>query len=381
MPTVSVVMPAYNRRATIGRAVASVVDQTFRDWELLVVDDGSTDATADAVAGIDPRIRVLRQENRGVYSARNAGLAASAGDLVSFLDSDDEWLPHFLELCVTFLRAHPAAAFVATEFWEDEGSGGRARHDWTEAAVTFPRLARAIGSTRFQQPAPEGDPYLRLYSSREPFGEWMRRETRARVGLDATLYAYRGRIANHFRWGYLLSLWCLVARASAVRALGPFPEERRSATDYAWLHQLCSAHEAHMLSVPSVIKRALPPGSRSAPHLAARANALSFNENLLYWFSQRFGADLDSDVEVRRLLGYRHLATGRAALDRGEGSLARRHLAEARLRLPGWREPIFLAWMAGVVRGRRALRAVYRLFKLARSLARRLVARLRKGGP
>jgi hypothetical protein len=136
-----------------------------------------------------------------------------------------------------------------------------------------------------------------------------------------------------------------------------------------------------MLSVPSVIKLALPPGSRSAPHLAARENSLSFNENLLHWFSQRFGPDPDADPEVRRLLGYRHLATGRAALDRGEGSVALRYLAEARRRLPGWREPIVLSWMAGVVRGRWALRAVYRLFKLARSLARRLVARLRKGGP
>lgn len=104
-PTVSIILPTYNRADTIARAVRSVQAQTFQDWELLVVDDGSQDGTGDLLSGLgDDRIRVMHQANAGTYVARNAGLAASRGRLLTFLDSDDAWRPHFLELTTAFLR-------------------------------------------------------------------------------------------------------------------------------------------------------------------------------------------------------------------------------------------------------------------------------------
>jgi glycosyltransferase involved in cell wall biosynthesis len=92
---VSVVIPAYNRAGTILRAIRSVQEQTFPDWELLVVDDASTDNTCGVVETLkDPRIRILRQSaNGGPGVARQRGLDAAAGEFVAFLDSDDEWLP------------------------------------------------------------------------------------------------------------------------------------------------------------------------------------------------------------------------------------------------------------------------------------------------
>ncbi len=99
-PRVSVVIPTYNRTEPLRRAVASVLGQTFRDLEVLVVDDGSSDGRALAVLdGLgDPRIRVLRlAENRGASRARNAGILGARGEWVAFLDSDDEWLPEKLE--------------------------------------------------------------------------------------------------------------------------------------------------------------------------------------------------------------------------------------------------------------------------------------------
>jgi glycosyltransferase involved in cell wall biosynthesis len=97
-PEFSVIVPVYNRANVLGRTLQSVLDQTFQDFEIVVVDDGSSDDPAAVVEKFaDPRIRFLRQENRGGGAARNAGIDAARGRLVAFLDSDDEFLPHHLE--------------------------------------------------------------------------------------------------------------------------------------------------------------------------------------------------------------------------------------------------------------------------------------------
>ena len=88
-PLVSVIIPTYNRCAILERAIESVLGQTFTDYELIVVDDGSTDETADLLDRYRNRVKVIRQENRGVSAARNTGIRASKGELVALLDSDD----------------------------------------------------------------------------------------------------------------------------------------------------------------------------------------------------------------------------------------------------------------------------------------------------
>jgi len=98
MPFFSVVIPTCNRASVIGRAIGSVLSQTCQDFELIIVDDGSMDGTASAVAAFaDPRIRYLWQENRGGGAARNAGIDMATGRFVAPLDSDDEFLPQHLE--------------------------------------------------------------------------------------------------------------------------------------------------------------------------------------------------------------------------------------------------------------------------------------------
>lgn len=99
MPLFSVVIPTHNRARLVPRAIDSVLRQTFEDFEVVVVDDCSTDATRDVVAAMpEPRIRLVTlPENRGAAGARNAGIAAARGSLISLLDSDDEYLPEFLE--------------------------------------------------------------------------------------------------------------------------------------------------------------------------------------------------------------------------------------------------------------------------------------------
>jgi Glycosyl transferase family 2 len=113
-PAVSVILPTYQRRDWVCRAVRSVFAQRYSDWELIVVDDGSTDGTGEALRAFGPRLRYLWQENRGVSAARNAGLRLARGEIVAFLDSDDRWLPDHLETVVAVLERRPDAVLVST---------------------------------------------------------------------------------------------------------------------------------------------------------------------------------------------------------------------------------------------------------------------------
>lgn len=102
IPLVSVIIPLYNKRPFVRRAVESVRKQTFTNWELIIVDDGSTDGSCSEIPGDDSRIRLIHQENKGPGAARNTGLARARGKYVAFLDADDEWLPFFLERGLNF---------------------------------------------------------------------------------------------------------------------------------------------------------------------------------------------------------------------------------------------------------------------------------------
>lgn len=122
MPRVSVIMPAYNAVRFLSEAVDSVLKQTFQDFELIVVDDGSTDRTRDVVAEFfDPRIHYIYQDNRGPAAARNAGIAAARGEFIAPLDSDDLALPHRLTTQMSYLEAEPALSVVGSGYeWIDE---------------------------------------------------------------------------------------------------------------------------------------------------------------------------------------------------------------------------------------------------------------------
>ena len=110
---VSVVVPLYDKAAYVERALRSIFRQSFGDYEVIVVDDGSTDDGAARVAAFHhPQVRLIRQPNAGPGAARNRGIAEARGAIVAFLDADDEWQPEYLSHAVDALRAHPEAAAV-----------------------------------------------------------------------------------------------------------------------------------------------------------------------------------------------------------------------------------------------------------------------------
>ena len=112
---VSVVLPTYNRGWIVEQALDSVLDQDYGNLELIVVDDGSSDDTPRLLSAYGNRIRVIRQVNRGVSAARNAGIQAATGELIALLDSDDAWLPGKVTAQVAFFTDNPDALICQTE--------------------------------------------------------------------------------------------------------------------------------------------------------------------------------------------------------------------------------------------------------------------------
>lgn len=111
-------MPLYNKAPYVREAVESVVKQTYQNWELVIVDDGSTDGGGEIVrATEDPRIHVIRQENAGVSTARNRGVAESSAPYICLLDADDWWEPTFLEEMAGLTERHPDAGIYGTGYW------------------------------------------------------------------------------------------------------------------------------------------------------------------------------------------------------------------------------------------------------------------------
>ena len=124
---ISVIIPTYNRAEYLKLALKSVLEQTYKNIEIIVADDGSTDNTAEVVADFnDPQIKYFYQKNTGLPAAvRNLGLREASGDYIAFLDSDDMWLPEKLELQVEYLHKHPKYQLVYSNAWIIDENGVR----------------------------------------------------------------------------------------------------------------------------------------------------------------------------------------------------------------------------------------------------------------
>lgn len=180
-PLVSVILPTYNRAATLDRAITSVLAQSYTSFELLVIDDGSTDVTPSLVGAVkDDRVRYLRQDqNQGVAAARNRGLAAAKGRLIAFLDSDDAWMPEKLDRQVALMQASPGRVGLIytglaiqqpgghTDTWRPEVRGNvladilqrNVVHFGTSSTMIRAEAAEAVGGFDSAMPANEDHDY------------------------------------------------------------------------------------------------------------------------------------------------------------------------------------------------------------------------------
>jgi glycosyltransferase involved in cell wall biosynthesis len=204
VPTVSIVMPAYNVAPYIGAAIDSALAQTFTDFELIVVDDGSKDETAEIVTSMareDARVRLVQQSNRGLAGARNTALRAARGELLALLDSDDMWEPEFLAAQLAILEARPDVDIVTGNGWYLDGP----RHGQLARPYPDPRpdpvLASIIGD--------EWSVFImsvfrrRVYTGIGPFDETMRSNEDydfwLRAAMGGFVFRRNDRPLGHYR--------------------------------------------------------------------------------------------------------------------------------------------------------------------------------------
>ncbi len=201
---VSVMMPAYNARAFIDEAIASVLAQTYQSWELIIVNDGSTDATGE-IAGAydDPRIVLIHQENGGESVARNTALDHMRGEFVAFLDADDIYEPDHLALAIAFLQQHPDMDGVYTDgrHIDQAGAVGQTLSSRRRGPFTgriFEEVVRA--SDVF------GPPACVALRRRGIVDHDLRFDTDIVIGPD---WDFLTRFCEHSRFGYIDQSTCL----------------------------------------------------------------------------------------------------------------------------------------------------------------------------
>jgi glycosyltransferase involved in cell wall biosynthesis len=198
-PVVSVILPVYNRESSIERAVRSVLAQTYRPLELIVVDDGSTDGTRDLLRTLGSDIRVVTQPHAGAYVARNFGVRHARGEFIAFADSDDAWLPHLLAAEVPLMK-RPEVGLVF----------GDAIH------VTSPRSGAV------------------------------------RTGLSCFRVAppHRGRVAERFAWSNFVPTCAVLLRRRCFDEVGGFSEESEISSDYLMWFRIALRHELEYVQQP-----------------------------------------------------------------------------------------------------------------------------------
>jgi len=306
VPEVSVVIPTYNRAGLVVEAIDSALAQTWTDREVVVVDDGSTDATLETLARYGDRIRVVRKPNGGEASARNLGVREARGAWIAFLDSDDRWEPRALETLITAARSHPGAGLVAMK-------------------------ARAIDAG--------GEPTGRIHGKRSPGPLF---STRSLLMGDAG--------------GVLMPM---VRRALLLEA-GGFDESLTSATDCDMWLRLSFGTTLIAVSEPLLLCRAHP-GSMSADRGENARMWLAILDKLAAahpeWVARNRRA-------FRRAVGKERLRFGRERLASWDGSPGSLREARAALRASLAAYPFFartwlyLAWSVLAPRGYGAWRRI-----------------------
>jgi len=231
-PTVSVIIPTFNRSGYITEAIESVLNQTYKDIEIIVVDDGSTDDTAERLKPYEEKIRYIRTENGGPASARNAGMKEARGKYVSFLDSDDLYYPYKTELQVNFLDMHHDVAMVCTEL----------------SAVSDTKMLDEFHLKKYHRAAYAGhdDTYEKIFSRHASMHE---------TGLELKGWeekkVYIGHVFDRYYKELILSTNTVMFRRELFDRFGGQHEPYWYFEDYEFLLRIAKHHNVAFIDVPT----------------------------------------------------------------------------------------------------------------------------------
>jgi GT2 family glycosyltransferase len=233
---VSVVIPTYNREQILGRAIESALRQTYPSLQVVVADDGSSDQTRAVAESYGARVTYVHQTNAGVSAARNLGLRHARGELIAFLDSDDEWRPWKIAAEIAALRRHPDAGIVWTDM-ESVDENGRlvnARH--------LRVMYGAYGKVDIEETLQQVDTLGELITAGIPHD-------------FASAAVRQGDLYGSILFGNLLHTSTVLFRRAWFEKTGGFDESSESGEDYEFYIRLCSAGPVLFIDAPSTIYR------------------------------------------------------------------------------------------------------------------------------
>lgn len=221
----SVVIPTYNRASTILRAVGSALEQGYSPIEVIVIDDGSKDNTAEVMKNYqsDPRVRYIRQENSGVCGARNHGIRIARGEFVAMLDCDDYWLPGKLAQQMPILKAHPELSLI----WSDMDAIDSPDH------VVSPRYLRKM---------------YEAYRFFPRFGDLFDRQTQSPNGT----ICYIGDLSGPMTVGNLIHTSTVIARAERLKQAGEYDSSNSPAEDQDFYQRVCKTGKVGYLDAVTI---------------------------------------------------------------------------------------------------------------------------------
>lgn len=252
---VSVAIAAYNARHTIAQTLDSLLAQTHRHLDIVVVDDGSTDGTAEVLAGYAERVRVIRQTNAGIAMARNAGVQAARGDFIALLDADDLCYPDRIAIQLRFLQEHPDILLCSSDFSAFDARG--------------PLQPASYCGVYYSRCSPQQGGVQARYPQQHRFA--LRPEESARRGGLTAIPVYHGDVYHELLHGNFIHPPTVLFRREALQRAGMFDPEIRIVCEWEWFVRVARAGPVAHLDLPLLDYRRSPTQISSSPRAALDA--------------------------------------------------------------------------------------------------------------
>lgn len=314
---VSVVLPTYNRAYCLPATLASLLNQTYQDLEVVVCDDGSTDGTRELVEqqrSRDGRVKCVAQSNRGVSAARNTAIRATAGEFIAFCDSDDLWAPWKLEVQVACMRAFPSAGLSWTDLSATDPEG----------KILYERYTRVGYKNNWELFAMD-----RLFRVARKLADVDGKFAQVASGGSV----YMGDIFSAMIAGTIVNMPTVMVRRTMLDRVGLFDESMIAGEDYDFNLRMCAEAPAVFVDAPAAAYRVGAPDQLTRPALMVEQARNSLRTVAPFLETQADRIELPGK-KLKQILAGRYRWLGETELDAGHRAAGRRALLQSLRRVP-----------------------------------------------